>query len=140
MAEPLHPQPNAPPPSVAHYFQGSQAAGKSDGIPLDAIDISFPFLWFSLPRSFSINLCLLPSLSKCYPVTCKGGKSSLPKPRLNKVGRKGRLHDRGRKGKEGWKKAERRRRGGCALAVESPVADRLVEPLSLSLPPTLAEH
>lgn len=29
---------------------------------------------------------------------------------------------------------------GCALALESPVADRLVEALSLSAPPTLAKH
>lgn len=63
---PLHPRPNAPPHSVSHCFPGSQAAGESDGIPLDAINISFPFFQFlaasdrlSKPRSLPATIQML---------------------------------------------------------------------------------
>lgn len=141
---PLHPRPNAPPHCVPCCFPGSRAAGKSDGIPLDAINISFAFPWLSLPPSVSLNLLLLQPPSKCYPVTCRGEIQPSP-AQIEQAGEEGQALRRRQRGKEGRRKAERKRRrrrskGGCALAVESNVADRLMEALSLSLPPTLAKH
>lgn len=117
-----------------HRFPGSQATGESDGIPLDAINISFAFLW-----SVYLTLFYLPPPSECSP----GGKSSLTPAQTEQGREEGQALRQMEKGKEGRRKAERRG-GGGALDVESPVAERLMECLSLSLslllPPALSYH
>lgn len=104
--------------------------------PLDAINISFPFLQLSLPLFVDLNLFLLLSASKCYPVTCRG--EIQPSQAQIEQGREERQALRQKKkGKEGRRKAERRRRGvrsSCRVP-----CGRLVDgvSLSLSLPPLL---
>lgn len=111
----------------------------SDGIPLDAINISFP-----LAVAASVPFFKPPSPSATIQKSYRR-KSSLSKPRFGKSRKKGSLHGRRRKEREGLKKAERRRRRwGCVIAVEFPVAQiagaSLSLSLSLSLPPTLAKN
>lgn len=66
----------------------------------------------------------------------QGGEIQPSKPRFRQGGKAGYTTEGERERRDGKRQ---RRRGGCALAVESPVADRLVELLSLSLclPPSL---
>lgn len=133
---PLHPRPTAPPHSVARCFPGSQDAGGSDGIPLDAINISFAFLWSSPPPSVSLNLFHLLSPSKCYPVTYRGEVQ--PSQAQAEQGREeGQAPRQMEKGKEGRRKAERRgERSSCRVPC-GRLADGVSLSLSLSLPPSL---
>ena len=117
-----------------HRFPGSQATGESDGISRDAINISVAFLW-----SVYLTFFYLPPPSECSP----GGISSLTPAQTEQGREEGQALRQMEKGKEGRRKAERRG-GGGDLEVESPVAERLMESLSLSLslllPPTLSYH
>lgn len=83
-----------------------------------------PFPWCLLPRSVSLNLIRLLPPSKCYPLTCREGiqPSQIQTEQAREEGQALRQTEKGKK---------ERRGGGSALAVESPVAERLMESLSL---------
>lgn len=131
------PHPIAPPHRVAHRFPGSLA--ESDGIPpppppppLPCISSACFSVVTASVRVFKPPFLLLPP-SKRHP----GGKSSFPKLRWSKAGRKGRLREKGNMGQRqreggggGWW-------GGVGSSRRAPCG-RLMD--SLSLPPTLAKH
>lgn len=128
-SEPLHLRPGKPPHIVARCLPGLYLPGEYDGIPLTAINISFPILSFLLLPPVSINVCLqLPPL-KCCPVTCRG--KIQPFQTQIEQGREEGQAPRQREKRKGGSEESRQEEEKDAGAVESPVADRLVDSLSL---------